>query len=282
LKRKHLITGLLLLFALHASSQDSLFRYPKLSLSYGVSYFHDGWKTFRSPLTWRGRQWLTFGAASATGLIIYTQDEGIRNFILENKTPFTDKLSKYGFEPVGSGLYSLSMLGGMYFFGRLTKNSRLSATMLTAGKAACISSVFAVISKQLAHRHRPFQDPYPDHRKWDGPFSNMEYTSFPSGHSTLAFSIATVLASEYADAKWVPVLAYSIAAGTALSRINDERHWASDIFAGSLLGYFTGRMIWKLNSRVMIIPEFSSRSSSMRLIIPIQSQQYSIKTYIKG
>ena len=53
-----------------------------------------------------------------------------------------------------------------------------------------------------------------------------------------------VIASEY-KGPVIPVIAYSAAALTALSRVHDKRHWASDIFFGSVIGYFIARQIVK-------------------------------------
>ena len=55
--------------------------------------------------------------------------------------------------------------------------------------------------------------------------------------------LASVIASEYREIKLIPPLAYGIAALTALSRVNDDFHWASDVFLGSSIGYFTGKAI---------------------------------------
>jgi membrane-associated phospholipid phosphatase len=45
-------------------------------------------------------------------------------------------------------------------------------------------------------------------------------------------------------------LAYGIATLTALSRVNDNAHWASDVFFGAIIGYFTAKAIMALNNGV--------------------------------
>jgi membrane-associated phospholipid phosphatase len=82
--------------------------------------------------------------------------------------------------------------------------------------------------------------------------------------------VATVLASEYRETGWVPVAAYTIAAGTALSRIYIDKHWASDVFAGAVFGYACGRFIWKHNRGITIIPSLSHNVSSCSFIISIK------------
>jgi len=58
--------------------------------------------------------------------------------------------------------------------------------------------------------------------------------AFPSGHTTFAFVLATLLAWAYPRAKW---LFYAVAAGCGISRIVTVQHWLSDVYAGALLGY---------------------------------------------
>ena len=66
------------------------------------------------------------------------------------------------------------------------------------------------------------------------PFSGN--TSFPSGHTTVAFATAAALARE-SRARWVPWVAYPVAALVGWSRLRDNRHWASDVVAGAAVGY---------------------------------------------
>jgi len=66
------------------------------------------------------------------------------------------------------------------------------------------------------------------------------YDSFPSGHTIVAWAVATPFALEY-DAPWL----YGVAGLTNLARIGSRQHWVSDTVAGSLLGYGIGRMFWE-------------------------------------
>ena len=66
--------------------------------------------------------------------------------------------------------------------------------------------------------------------------------SFPSGHASTDFAIASIIASEY-DNFIVPPLAYGIATITALNRISHNDHWSTDVFVGSEIGYLAGKTI---------------------------------------
>lgn len=52
-------------------------------------------------------------------------------------------------------------------------------------------------------------------------------------------------------------MAYGIATLTALSRVNDNDHWASDVFLGSAIGFFTAKAIvalHKKNGNISVMP----------------------------
>jgi membrane-associated phospholipid phosphatase len=48
---------------------------------------------------------------------------------------------------------------------------------------------------------------------------------------------------EYKNKPWVPIVAYSAAGLISLSRITENRHWATDLLAGAALGYLSGRLV---------------------------------------
>ena len=69
------------------------------------------------------------------------------------------------------------------------------------------------------------------------PLDEDEKSSFPSGHSTLAFTMATVAGHEYPKLR-IPL--YFCAFGTAFSRVYQGRHYPSDVIAGAIIGTLTG------------------------------------------
>jgi len=60
-------------------------------------------------------------------------------------------------------------------------------------------------------------------------------TSFPSGHASAAFAMATVIGDYHPKYKWP---AYVIAGAVAWSRVEVEAHYTHDVLAGALLGHF--------------------------------------------
>jgi membrane-associated phospholipid phosphatase len=48
---------------------------------------------------------------------------------------------------------------------------------------------------------------------------------------------------EYRDRPLVPLISYSAATLIGLSRITENKHWITDVFAGAALCFFTGKLV---------------------------------------
>lgn len=229
-----------------SGQNDTISQDVKFNKKYFVSYWSDTKQIIASPFHWKGKQWLTFAGLAGVTTVVYIYDKDIYNFFKDNKTETAETISKYFIEPWGSGLYSIPLLGVIYLTGH--KNSRHRNVALTGLKAFIISGASAMVAKQIFHRHRPSQADPPDPYLWEGPFNfETQYTSFPSGHTTTAFAVASVLAHGYKDKIWIGITSYSVAALVGLSRIQDGKHWASDVVAGAILGTFIGTTLSKIN-----------------------------------
>ena len=72
--------------------------------------------------------------------------------------------------------------------------------------------------------------------------STTDSRSFPSGHTTSAFAMMTVLAKQY-DHLWIKIPAYTIAVSVAMQRIESRNHWGADIVVGGVIGYSVGNAL---------------------------------------
>ena len=72
------------------------------------------------------------------------------------------------------------------------------------------------------------------------PLNKNEEDSFPSGHSTFSFTLATIVSHQYPRLR-VPL--YLTAIGTGFSRIYLGKHYPSDVLAGAVLGTLIGIQI---------------------------------------
>jgi len=238
------------------------------SVAYAKSYWTDTKSVFTNPFRWKKGQIITAAAvvAGTIGLIAWG-DKPIQQFYSRNSSVFISRTSYYFFSPLGSGLYDIPTLGIFYACGVIWKNKKAKETGLKGLEAYVITAVFTQAIKQFTHRHRPRQYPDvpPNPHEWDGPFNwggtdgIFGYNSFPSGHSSTVFSIATVIGLEYWDTKWVPMVSFGLAGLTALYRTMVNDHWASDVLFGSALGFAIGSMVYfNANKKLQIIPVSST------------------------
>lgn len=113
---------------------------------------------------------------------------------------------------------------------RLAGRPHLAAATERVALACASAGLVTLALKNAAGRWRPHEDDDPRHFE---PFSGHD--SFPSGHTTMAFSLAGALDAE-TRTPWVPAVAYPIAAATGWSRVHDHVHWPSDVAAGAAIG----------------------------------------------
>jgi len=222
--------------------QDSQNRL-KLDRDYFMGIFSDIAYTATSPLRWDDSDWITAGwVAGGTGLFLIL-DEEIRDGFEDSRSSTTDDVSEF-FERFGNGAISIPALGAFYLYGYFGEDAKAERTALIAVESFLVTGLFTTVLKTVAGRHRPSTGD--SATSFDG--FTTDHGSFPSGHTSTVFAIATVIANEYEDVPYIKPISYGIATMTGLSRINDEKHWASDVFFGAALGYFTSKTLLRLHS----------------------------------
>ena len=131
---------------------------------------------------------------------------------------------------------------GLGVYGYVASDDKAKTTFLLSTESFVITGVFVQVLKHATGRHRP--ETGDSHDTWSGPVLSGKSgdLSFPSGDASTAFSIATVVATEY-DNLIVPPLVYGISTLVALGRVQNNAHWSSDVFVASAIGYFTGKAV---------------------------------------
>jgi membrane-associated phospholipid phosphatase len=125
-----------------------------------------------------------------------------------------------------------------YLAGRAGHNARARETGVLAAEALIDSGIVAQALKFTSQRPRP---PVDDS---SGEFFDRG-SSFPSGHSISAWSVATVISEEYGPRHpFVRYGAYALATAVGISRYTGRKHFLSDVLAGSALGYGIGRYVY--------------------------------------
>ena len=123
---------------------------------------------------------------------------------------------------------------GMLWWGMAGENA--SETAWTAIKSATLTVGAETVGKVAINRARPEAGLGAAH--FDPFGKGSANSSFPSVHMGTAFALVTPFAQDY-NAPWL----YAIAGATAFGRIQQRQHFASDIVAGSLMGYATGTLL---------------------------------------
>lgn len=150
----------------------------------------------------------------------------------------------------------------------VSKNQRLRKTVLIWGGSLLINSIATDLMKDGFQRHRPSSGS--NHRTFDGHHGSEEHTSFPSAHTSNAFTTATVFATLYKDEKWVAPAAYGLATLVGLSRIHDNAHWTSDVLAGAALGFLSAKAMTGLynlaSKKLLFMPQVGRQYAMMTVV----------------
>lgn len=207
------------------------------------------------PFHLKKKDWATLGEFTAITLASSFADEPIQQSALKLKRRNTglNDISK-GLSDFG-GLYEIFTVAGIGAYGLVSSNNKLVTTTLLASQAYITGGTIMTVLKFLTGRTRPSYYPPgveaepqflgPFHRKLNDANGTNENSSFPSGHATVAFAVATVFATEYKDKPWVPIISYTTASLIGASRITENKHWITDVMVGAALGYVTGKLVDK-------------------------------------
>lgn len=135
-----------------------------------------------------------------------------------------------------------AVAGAFYLAGRAGHSPRARETGVLGAEALLDSALVATALKEITQRARP-----------SGGRSRGDFfdggSSFPSGHSIAAWSLATVIANEYHDHLSVQIAAYGIASAVSVSRFTGQKHYLSDVLVGSAMGYGIGRYVYRTHHR---------------------------------
>ena len=128
-------------------------------------------------------------------------------------------------ETAGGARTQLALALGTYAAGQISGQRKMAVIGADLIQAQIVAQSMTAAIKMSVGRTRP-----------DG----TQY-SFPSGHSSVTFATATVLQR---DLGWkVGVPAYGLATYVAASRIQDKRHFLSDVTFGAAIGIVAGRSV---------------------------------------
>jgi membrane-associated phospholipid phosphatase len=242
----------------------------RLDGKYLKGYFTDAGKILSSPLHWEGGDWLKAGMVAGITSSLFLVDTDIKEFSQSHKSNVASKFDTVG-NALGNAYYLIPGLGAAYLYGQFADDHKVRRTALLALESYALSGLMTEGLKVIAERHRPSSGD--GNTSFDGPSVGAKNQSFSSGHTASAFSIATIVASEYRDNAWIPPIAYGLATLTGLSRIYSNAHWSSDVFFGAALGYFTSKGVLSLHkedksplfSNISLMPKVGKQMTGLEM-----------------
>lgn len=128
-----------------------------------------------------------------------------------------------GFSKIGDiagwGTVNAAYVAGMLTYGVISKNQNAKNNASGMAFASIYATAVTSVLKYSVREERP---------------DSHEKESFPSGHTTAAFSFASYVGCRH-SLPW-GLAAYTLAAFTGFSRMNDNRHYLHDVMAGGTIG----------------------------------------------
>ena len=125
----------------------------------------------------------------------------------------------------------------LFATGRAADGPRYRAMTYDLMHAFLINAGYTTLLKEVVRRERP---------------NGEDQLSFPSGHASNAFTLAAVAERHYGWKVGLP--AYALAGAVAVSRLQRNKHYLSDVMAGATLGYIVGRTVVRVNGRALDAP----------------------------
>ncbi len=178
--------------------------------------------------------WLAGGAALTAA--IHPLDDNLNARLVGSET--ADALFKPG-HVIGATPVQLGATAVTYLVGTINHQPRVRHLGMDLLEAQLLSEGMTQVIKRIVRRERPDNSGF----------------GFPSGHAAITMASATVLQQHLGWKAAVPT--YLIASYVAISRLHDNRHFASDVVAGATEGIIVGRAVtWHGRNSWAMAPSF--------------------------
>ena len=193
-------------------------------------------QTLAAPAHWSRAEWVAVPATALALATLSEADRPVQGLFDRNRSSGGNRVLS-AVEPLGAQ-GNLALVVATYGVGLALDVPALRWTGVEAAASSVVASgVVTPMLKLLVGRSRPRQE--------KGPFvfhALSGNASFPSGHTTQAFAVASVFASE-ARPLWAKALIYGLAGGVATARMYHDAHFLSDVTAGATIGTVVGRAV---------------------------------------
>ena len=184
------------------------------------------------------------GVLAATGIGI-ALDKTIRKQLHDTTGEFSHTASQVGNAIGGPLVYPVLLVAALG--GKAFGSNGLYGVSSRAFKSVAVAGASAMALKVMIGRRRPSDTE--DNLTFE-PVSFHD-NAFPSGHSAVAFALATSFSREM-KGRWNDVLFFSLASLTAYSRMHDNRHWFSDVVFGAGIGVLSARFVHRREAKLLV------------------------------
>lgn len=198
---------------------------------------------FTRPFRFGAQDWLLTGGTLAGTALLMEADGSLRNEILSLHGTDGDRVMAVG-RSLGENVPAIAFAGALYTTGLVFNIPEVRLMGRHVVQSLAYSAIAVTLMKYAFGRHRPFLDN--GRFVFEGPgYHEDSFLSLPSGHTTIAFAIASSLSADIEN-PWATAGLYSLATLTAVSRMYHDRHWGSDVFLAaalaSAIGYGTANL----------------------------------------
>jgi len=196
---------------------------------------------------------LGIGAGAATALWQTDADEEIQEEVVDSIGDFGE------IGDFGGQRYTLAGIAiSTYVIGRLVADQKVTETGKALIEAGIITAVMTKIIKGATGRERPNGE------------NDRFSSSFPSGHTSGSFAMASVVDVMYGHKIGIPL--YMFAGFVGFSRLSDNKHFLSDVLFGAVLGTVVGRTVARMHkneqhNKLSVIPYSDGRSAGLMLAV---------------
>ena len=179
------------------------------------------WNDIRALPTWENTWWLLGGTALTIG--VHQFEDPVSASEALNKGIW-DEFSDFG-NIWGDLRVQAPLALGTWGVGSWAGNDEVAGFGFDLSRGLLLTYTTTSILKAAVNRTRPNGDDY----------------SFPSGHTAAAFTTAGVVTQRYGG--WLGGVSIGLGVMTAMGRMEDMKHYASDVVAGATIGWIIGRTV---------------------------------------
>lgn len=179
-----------------------------------------------TPIRW----WHIGIGVAAAALTLETLDGPVQRWSQRHRSSTSDDVAS-ALKHVGQPEVYAAVPGAIVLAGLATGNDRLARSGGRMLASVVLAQALTQGAKRVIGRERPFVsgDDHAFH------LFNFGDDALPSGHATAAFALATAASHELHSTP-ATIGLFTVAAGTAWSRLNDNEHWLTDVLVGGAVG----------------------------------------------